>query len=69
MSEIEDFVESLFTPDEIDEFETRIKIVKLLLAGKPQRDIAEELNVGIATVSRGASELKRKHFKFLSKKQ
>lgn len=64
--EIKDFLESLFTADEINEFETRLKIIKLLIKGYSQRAVAEKLNVGVATVSRGARELKNKKFKFLT---
>ena len=43
--------------EEIKELENRIKIFQLLLKGKKQREISEILNVGIATVTRGASAL------------
>lgn len=62
-----DFLESLFSPEEIEAFEKRIDIVKLLLKNKSHREIASELNVGIATVTRGAKELKLGRFKFLNK--
>jgi TrpR family trp operon transcriptional repressor len=62
-----DFLQSLFSPEEIEVFEKRINIVKLLLKNKPHRKIASELNVGIATVTRGAKELKLGRFKFLNK--
>ena len=42
--------------------ETRCLIIKALLEKKaPQRQIAEELNVSIAKITRGSNELKRKH--------
>ena len=50
-------LKALFTNKEIKELENRIKIFQLLLKGKKQRDISEILNVGIATVTRGASAL------------
>lgn len=64
--EAKDFLESLFSPEEIEVFEKRINIVKLLLKNKPHREISSELNVGIATVTRGAKELKLGRFKFLN---
>lgn len=63
--EARDFIKSLFTSDEVIEFETRIKIIQLLLKGMSQREVAKKLNVGIATVSRGSNEIKKGHFKFL----
>ena len=50
-------LKALFTNKEIKELENRIKIFQLLLKGKKQREISEILNVGIATVTRGASTL------------
>jgi Trp operon repressor len=50
-------LKALFTNKEIKELENRIKIFQLLLNGKKQREISEILNVGIATVTRGASAL------------
>ena len=50
-------LKALFTNKEIKELENRIKIFQLLLKRKKQREISEILNVGIATVTRGASAL------------
>ncbi|TVQ69074.1 MAG: transcriptional regulator [Oceanospirillales bacterium] len=52
-------LQSLLTPAELNEIPKRLQILKRLKAGEPQRRIAEELGVGIATVSRGARALKR----------
>ena len=52
-------LKALFTNKEIKELENRIKIFQLLLKGKKQREISEILNVGIATVTRGASALEK----------
>ena len=49
------FLKALFTNKELKELENRIKIFQLLLKGKKHRDISEILNVGIATVTRGAN--------------
>ncbi|MCY4043570.1 MAG: Trp family transcriptional regulator [Cellvibrionales bacterium] len=51
-------LEFLLTPTEMQEFNNRILIAKRLEAGEPQRLIAKELGVAIATVSRGARALK-----------
>ena len=50
-------LKALFPNKEIKELENRIKIFQLLLKGKKQREISEILNVGRATVTRGASAL------------
>ncbi|WP_151670158.1 Trp family transcriptional regulator [Nitrincola schmidtii] len=52
-------LQSLLTPAELNEIPKRLQILKRLKAGEPQRRIAEDLGVGIATVSRGARALKR----------
>ena len=49
------FLKALFTKKELREMENRLKIFQLLLQGKKQREISEKLNVGIATVTRGAN--------------
>lgn len=56
--EIKALLHALLTPAEYDELVTRWQIIKLLAAGKPQRDIRDQLAVSIATVTRGARELK-----------
>ena len=48
-------MKALFTKKELKELENRLKIFQLLLKGKTQREISEVLNVGIATVTRGAN--------------
>ena len=48
-------MKALFTKKELRELENRLKIFQLLLKGKTQREISEILNVGIATVTRGAN--------------
>ncbi|TXR51502.1 Trp family transcriptional regulator [Reinekea thalattae] len=51
-------LQQLLTPTEYDEVCKRLQIFKMLKQGIPQRKIAEQLGVGIATVSRGARALK-----------
>ncbi len=51
-------LKDLLTSSEIEEISKRLQIFKLLKAGMPQRQIAETLGVGIATVTRGSRALK-----------
>ena len=52
--QMEQALRELLTPAEFTEITKRLQIFKMLDAGVPQRKIAEQLGVGIATVSRGA---------------
>ncbi len=51
-------VEDLLTEQEIEAVAERIEIFSLLLQGTPHREIAERLQCGVATVTRGSHELK-----------
>ena len=55
---MEQTLRSLLTPAELSEISKRLQIFKLLESGMPQRQIAEKLGVGIATVTRGSRALK-----------
>lgn len=55
---LEILLRDLLTSSEIDEISKRLQIFKLLKSGMPQRQIAETLGVGIATVTRGSHALK-----------
>ncbi|REG82609.1 Trp family transcriptional regulator [Marinomonas pollencensis] len=57
-AELEKRLTVLLTPNEISEMARRLKIIALLDEGVPQRDIAKQLGVGIATVTRGSRALK-----------
>lgn len=57
--ELEQRLRDLLTPTELDEISKRLQIFNLLKSGMPQRQIAEKLGVGIATVTRGSNALKR----------
>ncbi len=59
---MEQFLEGILSPNELESISTRIKIIKMLKDKTPQRLIAEKLGVGIATVTRGAKELKTQTF-------
>jgi len=60
--EMVNFLYGLLTPKEIEEFSTRIEIIKMLKQGIPQKRIAKQLGVGIATVTRGSNEIKKGRF-------
>jgi TrpR family transcriptional regulator, trp operon repressor len=61
--EMNDFLKGILTPKELVELSTRLEIVKMLKKGTPQHVIAEELGVGVATVTRGSKELQKGRFK------
>lgn len=52
--ELKALLEALLTPKEILELGNRIEIIRSLAQGQTQREIAQKLGVGIATVNRGA---------------
>ena len=56
-----DVLTDFFTEKEFDEMARRLAIVKKLNQGVTQREIAEELGVGIATITRGSKEMQNKH--------
>lgn len=61
--DMRNFFEGIFTPNELEEIPTRLQIIKMLKKGVSQHEIAEKLGVGIATVTRGATEIKKGRFK------
>ena len=54
---LESFLVDILTPAEYDEIARRWQIVKQLAKETPQRKIAKDLRVGVATITRGAREL------------
>ena len=52
--DLDGFLEDILSPQEIEAIDERIKIMHALTAGKTQREIAEELELSITTVSRGS---------------
>jgi len=42
-----------------------LQIVRMLKKGVPQHQIAKELGIGIATVTRGSKELQKGNFKYI----
>lgn len=61
-AEMEAALEALLTPKEAEELENRLQIFRMLQQDIPQREIAARLNVGIATVTRGAAALRSSRF-------
>ena len=55
---VDDFLNDLLSPKEYSDIAKRLQIVKQLEAGIPQREVADNLGVGVATVTRGSHELK-----------
>ena len=51
---LDGFLEDILTPQEIEAIDERIKLMHALVSNKTQRNIAEELQVSITTVSRGS---------------
>jgi TrpR family trp operon transcriptional repressor len=61
------YLELFLTAEERDDLATRFLITKeLLLQRKTQREMAKDLKVSIAKITRGSNALKRTHPKFLA---
>jgi len=58
--EMEEALRELLTSSELDDVANRLQIFELLEQGIPQRQIADQLGVGIATVTRGSNALKQR---------
>lgn len=58
--ELKEFLKDILTPAELAEIPKRWQIVKLLDRSVPHQEIADTLHTGIATVTRGARELRYK---------
>lgn len=57
-SEMDNALRDLLSESELADISNRLQIFRLLEQGLTQRDVAERLGVGIATVTRGAKALK-----------
>ncbi len=57
--EMESVLRDLLTVSELADVANRLQIIEMLKQGIPQRQIADKLGVGIATVTRGSNHLKR----------
>ena len=56
---MEKSLRDLLTVGELADVANRLQIIEMLQKGVPQRQIADKLGVGIATVTRGSHHLKR----------
>ena len=63
--EMKNLLEGILTPKEMLEIPMRLQIVRMLKKGIPQHQIAKELGIGIATVTRGSKEIQRGKFKYI----
>jgi len=57
---LETALRDLLTSSELEDVAKRLRIIEMLAEGVPQRQIADHLGVGIATVSRGSNVLKQR---------
>lgn len=65
---LEDLMLGLTTPYERKVLERRIEIIKRLIDGETQHEIAQDLRIGVSTVTRGSRELSQGRFKILRNK-
>lgn len=63
-AEIREFFTCLFTPSEIREFSLRWALVKEMVNGKTQREIARRFGMSLCKITRGSRELKRENSPF-----
>ncbi len=54
------FLNDLLSPEELAVLPMRWQIIKRLNQGQPQHEIAKELGIGVATVTRGSKMLQNK---------
>ena len=58
---IQEFLESILTPAELEAISSRWEIVKLLDKGISQRKIAKDLHLSLCKITRGSKELKKEN--------
>jgi TrpR family trp operon transcriptional repressor len=61
-AEMDSFLKGILTESEQLEISTRLQIIKMLKAGISQHKIAQDLGVGVATVTRGSKEIQQGRF-------
>ncbi len=66
---LRDLLYSVTSASERHEIPRRIEVVKRLLAGNTQPQIAGDLGIGLATITRGSKELGQGHFKMFRDKK
>ena len=57
---LNDFIKDILTPREFDNIGVRWQIVKRLAKGEHHQSIAEDLHLGVATVTRGSREMRKR---------
>ena len=57
---LNDFMNDILTPKEMENVSTRWQIVRRLAKGEHHQNIAEDLGLGVATVTRGSREMRKK---------
>ena len=57
---LSDFVRDILTPREFENIGVRWQIVKRLAKGEHHQSISEDLHLGVATVTRGSREMRKK---------
>lgn len=55
----------ILTPQEQEQLPKRLEIIKRLKKGQSQWQIAADLKVGVATVTRGSKELQKGRFEYV----
>lgn len=55
-----DFMKDILTPREFDNISVRWQIVERIAKGEHHQAIAEDLHLGVATVTRGSREMRKK---------
>ena len=53
-----EFLDALLTPSEMARLDLRWRLVRMLVAGVPQREIAKKLGISLCKITRGSRELK-----------
>ncbi|OGK39692.1 hypothetical protein A3F34_02980 [Candidatus Roizmanbacteria bacterium RIFCSPHIGHO2_12_FULL_44_10] len=62
---LKNFLQGVLTEKELKEIPRRLEIIKMIKKGVPHQTIAERLDVGVATVTRGSRELHLGRFKYV----
>ncbi len=57
---LQEFVKEILTPREFENIAVRWQIIKRLGKGEHHQAIAEDLHLGVATVTRGSREMRKK---------
>jgi len=56
-TDYEGFLKAFFTPKELETLTSRVNLVGMLIEGKSQREIVEDLGVSFSQINRGSHEL------------